>query len=98
MMNAEMQRSLEQKPELVQATIGSNDITQSVLTLYGEEKDWNHRVVYFKDFLTSNDLGSDLYVKWRRKNGRVDGVIIRIRDLDAVFHGDLFHSDRKHKN
>ena len=95
-MNAEVQKQIQdQTPELVQATIDQEDITESVQTLYGEDRDWNHRVVRFRDFLTSKDLGRDLCLKWRRKNGRVDCVITRIRDLDAVLHGDFFRVDKK---
>ena len=95
-MNAEIQ-----KPELVQAKMDQEDITESVRTLYGDDRDWNQRVIHFRDFLTSKDLGRDLCLKWRRKNSRVDCLIcvmIRIRDLDAVFHGDLLYVDRKIKN
>jgi len=92
-MNVAIQEQLQhEKPILVQATIGQDDITHSLQTLYGEDKCWNHRVIYFKDFLTTKDVGKDLRVKWCRKSGRVDCVWIRIRDLDAVFHGDVFHS------
>jgi hypothetical protein len=97
-MNPEIQKQQkqqEQKPELVQATIDQEDITESLKILYGEDKDWNHRTVHYRDFLTSKDLGRDLCLKWRRKNGRVDCVITRIRDLDAEFHGDLFYQTRK---
>lgn len=97
-MNPEIQnqeKKQDQKPELVQATINQEDITESLKTLYGEDKDWNHRTVYYKDFLAPTDLGRDLCLKWRRKNGRVDCVITRIRDLDAPFHGDLFYHSRK---
>ncbi len=95
-MNTDIQkqhRDQDQKPELVQATIQQEDITESVRILYGEDKDWNHRTVHYRDFLTAKDLGRDLCVKWRRKSGRVDCVMTRIRDLDAVFHGDLFRTN-----
>lgn len=93
-MNAEFQKR-EQKPELVQVTINQEDITESVRTLYGEDKDWNHRTIHYRDFLATKDLGRDLCLKWRRKNGRVDCVMTRIRDLDTEFHGDLFYQTRK---
>jgi len=95
-MNAEVQKQVQdQTPELIQATIDQEDITESVQTLYGEDRDWNHRVVRFRDFLTSKDLGRDLCLKWRRKNGRVDCMITRIRDLDAVLCADFFRVDKK---
>jgi len=93
-MNAEV-HAQDQKPELVQVTIDQEDITESVQELYGVDRDWNHRIVIrFRDFLTVKDLGRDLRLKWLRKNGRVDCVITRIRDLDAVFYGDLFRTDK----
>jgi hypothetical protein len=91
-MNSETQ---VQEPELIQATIDQEDITETLKLLYGEDKDWNHRTIHYKDFLATKDLGRDLCLKWRRKNGRVDCVITRIRDLDAPFHGDLFYHSRK---
>jgi hypothetical protein len=92
-MNKDIQAQQHQsKPELVQATLDQVDITDHVLTLYGDDKEWNHRVVYYKDFLSDADVGKDLCLKWRRKNGRVDCVITRVRDLNAVFQGDLFRS------
>lgn len=97
-MNATIQTQVQQqdqKPDLVQATINQEDITESVRTLYGEDRDWNHRTVHFREFLSTKDLGKDLCLKWQRKSGRVDCVITRIRDLDAVFHGDLFIHSRK---
>ena len=84
--------------DMPQAKIDQEDITESVRTLYGEDRDWNQRVIRFRDFLTSKDLGRDLCLKWLRKNGRVDCVITRIRDLDAALHGDMFHtSTQSHK-
>jgi len=90
-----MMITVEQKPELVQAMIDFEDITNSVQTLYGDDKQWNHRIIRLRDFLTSKDLGKDLRLKWRRNNGRVDCVITRVRDLDAVLCADLFHTNQR---
>ena len=91
-MNKDIEKQQSQtRPELVQATLDQNDITEHVLTLYGDDREWNHRTIYYKDFLTEDDIGKDLCLKWRRKNGRIDCVITRIRDLNAMFQGDLFH-------
>ena len=87
----------EEKPELVQVTVGHDNITEQMKVLYGEDKDWNHRTIHFKDFLTEKDIGKDVYVKWQRASGRIDCVITRVRDLEAVFHGDLFHPSKKLK-
>jgi hypothetical protein len=83
------------KPELVRVLLDKEDITEQMQTLYGEDKNWNNRTIYFKDFATEKDIGKDLQLKWKRHNGRMDCVIIRIRDLESSFHGDLFFPTAK---
>jgi hypothetical protein len=80
----------ESKPELLMVLLDKEDITEQMKVLYGEDKNWNHRDIYFKDFATEKDIGKDIQVKWKRQNGRMDCVIVRIRDLESVFRGDLF--------
>lgn len=78
------------KPELVRVLIDNEDITDHMLTLYGEDRNWNNRIIHFKDFAGNHHIGKDLQVKWRRENGRMDCLIVRIRDLESPFRGDLF--------
>lgn len=78
------------KPSLERVLLDENDITERVLKLYGENRDWNNNVIKYRDFLTEKDIGKVLQVKWRRQNGRIECVIIRVRDLDLLFRGDLF--------
>lgn len=84
-----------EKPELVKVLLDKEDITDHMLALYGEDRNWNHRTIYYKDFVTEKDIGKDIQVKWLRKNGRIDCVITRVRDLNAVFNGDLFFPNAK---
>jgi hypothetical protein len=82
------------KPELVRVLIDKEDITDNMLTLYGDDRNWNNRTIHFKDFANEQHIGKDLQLKWQRQNGRMDIVIIRIRDLESPFNGDLFFSNR----
>jgi hypothetical protein len=77
------------KPELVKVLLDREDITDHMLILYGEDRNWNNRTIYFKDFANQQHIGKDLQVKWQRQNGRMDCVIVRIRDLESPFYGDL---------
>jgi hypothetical protein len=80
----------QSKPELVKVLLDREDITYQMLILYGEDRNWNNRTIYFKDFAKQHHIGKDLQVKWQRQNGRMDCVIVRIRDLESPFYGDLF--------
>ena len=78
------------KPELVKVLLDREDITDHMIMLYGENRNWNNRTIYYKDFAKQQHIGKDLQVKWQRQNGRMDCVIVRIRDLESPFYGDLF--------
>jgi hypothetical protein len=80
---------MENKPELKVALLDEEDITDKIRDLYGENRDWNNKVIRYSDFLTEKDVGRILQVKWRRSNGRIESVIIRIRDINSIFYGDL---------
>jgi len=80
---------MENKPELKVALLDEEDITDKIKDLYGENRDWNNNVIRYSDFLTEKDVGRILQVKWRRSNGRIESVIIRIRDINSIFYGDL---------
>jgi hypothetical protein len=79
------------KPELVRVLIDKEDITDHMLVLYGEDRNWNNRTIHFRDFANEHHIGKDLQVKWKRQNGRMDCLIVRIRDLESPFYGDLFY-------
>jgi hypothetical protein len=79
------------KPELVRVLLDKEDITDHMLILYGEERNWNNRIIYFKDFANETHIGKDLQVKWKRQSGRMDCMIVRIRDLESPFRSDLFY-------
>lgn len=71
-------------PELVMVLLDNNDITETFKQIYEKS-----HVLFYRDFLTEKDVGKILQVKWRRHNKRMECVIIRIRDIDSRFAGNL---------
>lgn len=76
-------------PELKLALLDEEDITEKLKELYGENRDWNNKVIKYSDFLEKTDVGRLLQVKWRRQNGRIETVIIRIRDINSICCGGI---------
>jgi hypothetical protein len=75
----------KQPSELLKVLLDNEDITETFKK--AEEKNQN---IKYRDFLTEKDVGKILQIKWRRPpNKRIECIMIRIRDIDSVFGGNL---------
>ena len=79
-------------PELMEAWLDEENIKERIHLLYGENRDWNQKQIYYRDFVTKEDIGKTLKVRWRHPTKRIDTFISKIIHLDAIYGGYTYRS------
>jgi hypothetical protein len=75
---------------LIHVLIGEKNITEQMYEWYGPHETWKQKELRYRDFMTDEDVGKVIEVKWRQSNQRIDTFLFRIQNIDCEFRHDLF--------
>jgi hypothetical protein len=73
-------------PALLKATVDQDDVTATLLLLYGAGRNWQGRLWTMEDAFDAQHVCKELLIEWQRVDGRKDYSRFLLSDRDAIIN------------
>tara|TARA_B110000305_G_C19275202_1_gene556495 strand:- start:399 stop:695 length:297 start_codon:yes stop_codon:yes gene_type:complete len=76
-------------PDLIKATVNGDDITELILSFYGENNNWNGYLWSCKEIFNNDCLDKKFYCEFKSNDERIHWFKGSIDKLDDIFNFPL---------